>query len=176
MSDQSQPETAAQQPQRPTALLFVYSWDMLLAILALFGALAPFATAGQSNSLPLPVEIVEAVSSASYAAVLIIVASLLTRRRQWVRRLQMVTLGLAVALVAISVVVDRLIGLQVELAPVLVLLLFALVDVLAIVVMTERRVVSWYVEPGPAPAYVTGTLGFWALSGAALIVVQAVVR
>ena len=32
-----------EQERRPGAVLFVYTWDLALAILALFGALAPFA-------------------------------------------------------------------------------------------------------------------------------------
>jgi len=173
-------ESDEEQPQRPTAVLFVYSWDLLLAILALFGVLAPFAgglvVSGQPVSLPLAVQIVAALSSAAYAAVLIIVASLLTRRRRWVRNIQIITLVVAVALAGISVVVQQVTGAHVELGSILVTLLFALVDLLVIVLMTERRVVTWYVEPGAAPRYATGALAFWALTGCALVITEAVIR
>ena len=53
---------------------------------------------------------IAAVSSASYAATLIIIAALLTRKRAWVRQTQIGTLGTAIALAAISVVVGAIVG------------------------------------------------------------------
>jgi hypothetical protein len=166
---------------RPALLLFVYSWDLLLAILAVFGALAPFAggapsASGTTREVPLPVQILAALSSAAYAAVLIMVASVLTRRRSWVRVVQMAVMGIAVPLAGVSVLVLWLVGAQLPVASVLVALLFVLVDTLTIVLMTERRVLDWYTEPGTPPAYVTGTLVFWAASGCAVIAFQAVLR
>jgi len=166
---------------RPAAVLAIYSWDILLSILAVFGALAPFAgalvtTQGQSITLPLPIQILFALSSAAYAAVLIMLASLLTRRRRWVRLTQMTTMGVAIALAGISLLVNVLIGADLQLASVLVTLFVLLIDLLVIVVMTERHVVDWYVEAGSPPRYITGTLVFWALSGIAVIAMLAVLR
>jgi hypothetical protein len=170
-----------EEPARPTVVLFVYSWDLLLAILAVFGALAPFAggvpsTSGSTHQVPLPVQILAALSSAAYAAVLIMVASLLTRRRRWVRLMQMLVMAVAIPLAAISVLVLWVIGAALPLASVLIAILFILVDTLTIVLMTERRVVEWYAEPGTPPRYVSGTLAFWALSGCAVIAFQAALR
>ena len=52
-----------EQERRPGAVLFVYTWDLALAILALFGALASFAggvatSTGGTASLPLAVQII----------------------------------------------------------------------------------------------------------------------
>jgi hypothetical protein len=171
----------AEEQPRPTVLLFVYSWDLLLAILAVFGALAPFAGAlvtasGGSVNLPLPLQIVLALSSASYAAVLIIVASLLTRRKRWVRAMQMATMGLAIVLALASLLVSWLIGADLPPVSLLGILFFVLIDLLAIVLMTERRVADWYTEAGAAPRYATGSLAFWALTGCAVIALLIVVR
>src|SRR5947209_3281122 len=97
------PVRAAQEEERrPALLLAVYSWDMFLAILAIFGALAPFAgqvaLGPRQLEVPLPLQVVAALSSAAYAGVLIIIASLLTRRYRWVQRLQIVTMGLEIAI------------------------------------------------------------------------------
>jgi hypothetical protein len=164
----------AEEQARPTVLLFVYSWDLLLAILAVFGALAPFAgglatSSGQSVSIALPLQIMLALSSASYAAALIIAASLLTRRRRWVRSLQMTIMGVAVVLAVLSVLVSWLVGAGLPVASTLGIIFFVLVDVLTLVLMTERRVVDWYVEPGPPPWYATASVGFWALTGCAVV-------
>lgn len=166
---------------RPAVLLFVYTWDLILAILAVFGALAPFAggvpsTAGQPRQVPLPVQILAALSSAAYAAILIIVASLLTRRRRWVRVAQMSVMAVEIPLAAVSALVLWLIGAGLPVASLLLAILFVLVDALTIVLMTERRVVDWYVEPGSPPGYAIGTLAFWAASGCAVIVFQALLR
>jgi len=166
---------------RPVAVLAVYTWDMLLAILGIFQALAPIGggivnARGQTVEIPLPLQIVLALSAASGAATMIIVASLLTRRRRWVRRLQMATMGVSIGLAAISLIVDALIGAGVPLVSVLIAVLVMLINLLAIVLMTERRVVSWYNEAGRAPQYMTGTLGFWALSGCVAIALLAALR
>jgi hypothetical protein len=171
----------AEEESRPAVVLFVYSWDLLLAILAVFGALAPFAgqlvtTSGQPVNLALPLQIVAALSSAAYAGVLIMVASLLTRRRRWVRRMQLATMAVAIVLAGVSLLVSWLIGSDVPLASVLVTIFFVLIDLLTIVLMTERRVIEWYAEPGAAPRYATGTLAFWALSGCAVIGLLVVLR
>jgi hypothetical protein len=166
-----------EQERRPRALLFVYTWDLALAILAIFGALAPFAGGvatgtGGTASLPLAAQVIAAVSSASYAATLIIVASLLTRRRTWVRQTQIGTLGTAIALAAISVVVGAIVGNGVDATGLVVTLIFVLLDALAIVIMTERRVVSWYDQTATIPAYVWATLAIW-IGGSIMIIVLA---
>jgi hypothetical protein len=162
---------------RPGAVLFVYTWDLALAILAIFGALAPFAGGvatgtGGAASLPLAAQVVAAVSSASYAAILIIVAALLTRKRAWVRQTQIGTLGTAIALAAISLVVGAIVGNGVDATGLVVTLIFVLLDALAIVIMTERRVVSWYDENATIPAYVWATLTIW-IGGSIMIIVLA---
>ena len=66
--------------------------------------LAPFAGAVQSSSgakpLPLAAQVIEAVAAASFAATLIILAALLTRRHAWVRTVQIGTLVTQIALAA----------------------------------------------------------------------------
>jgi hypothetical protein len=166
-----------EQERRPRALLFVYTWDLALAILAIFGALAPFAGGvatgtGGTASLPLAAQVIAAVSSASYAATLIIVASLLTRRRTWVRQTQIGTLGTAIALAAISVVVGAIVGNGVDATGLIVTLIFVLLDALAIVIMTERRVVSWFDQTATIPVYVWATLALW-IGGSIMIIVLA---
>lgn len=167
-----------EQERRPGAVLFVYTWDLALAILALFGALAPFAGGVASSSgvkpLPLAAQIIAAVSSASYAATLIIVASLLTRKRTWVRMTQIWTLATAIALAAISILVSAVAGNGIELTPLLVTLFFVLLDALAIVVMTERRVVGWYDQVASIPVYVWATLVLWVGGSAMIIVIDAI--
>jgi hypothetical protein len=166
-----------EQERRPGAVLFVYTWDLALAILALFGALAPFAGGlatgtGGTASLPLAAQVIAAVSSASYAATLIIVASLLTRKRAWVRLTQIGTLGTAIALAAISLAVGAIVGNGVDATGLIVTLIFVLLDALAIVVMTERRVVTWYDQTATVPVYVWATLGLW-IGGSVMIIVLA---
>jgi hypothetical protein len=166
-----------EQEPRPGAVLFVYTWDLALAILAIFGALAPFAGGvatgkGGTASLPLAAQVVAAVSSASYAATLIIVAALLTRKRAWVRQTQIGTLGTAIALAAISVVVGAIVGNGVDATGLVVTLIFVLLDALAIVIMTERRVVSWYDQTATIPAYVWVTLALW-IGGSVMIIILA---
>lgn len=169
---------AAQSEQRPTLVLIVYCWDMLLGILAIFGALAALggqvAVGARQVTIPLPLQILDALSSAAYAAILIMIASLLTRPKRWIRTVQIVTMAAAVTLVALSLLLTVVTG-GLATVPLLISLLFALLDVLAIVLMTERKITSWYVEPGPVPRYVMGMLGFWVLSSVALLIVESLV-
>lgn len=169
---------AAQSEQRPTLVLVVYCWDMLLGILAIFGALAALggqvAVGSRSVTIPLPLQILDALSSAAYAALLIMVASLLTRPKRWIRLLQIATMAVAIALLALSLVFAAVTG-GLATVPLLVSLLFVLLDVLAIVVMTDRRITQWYVEPGTMPRYALGTLVFWAASSVALVTVEALI-
>ncbi|MEA2637049.1 MAG: hypothetical protein QOE18_106 [Chloroflexota bacterium] len=169
-----------EQEHRPGAVLFVYTWDLALAIFALFGALAPFAGAVQSSTgvkpLPLSLQVIAAVSSAAYAATLIIIAALLTRPRAWVRLTQIGTLGTAIALAAISIAVGAIVGNGIAVTPLLVTLFFVLLDGLAIVVMTERRVVGWYDQPASVPVYVWATLVLWIGGSAITIIVGAILH
>ena len=169
---------AAQADQRPTLALIVYCWDMLLGILAIFGALAALggqvAVGSRLVTIPLPLQSLDALSSGTYAAVLIMIASLLTRPQRWIRQVQIVTLSTAISLVALSLLLAGITG-GLTPVPLLISLLFALLDLAAIVVMTERRIKNWYVEPGGTPRYVLGTLAFWGASSVALLIVEALV-
>ena len=166
---------AAQSGQRPTLVLIVYCWDVLLGILAILGALTALggqvAVESRTVTIPLPLQILDAMSSAAYAAVLIVIASLLTRPKRWIRTVQIVTMTAAVVLVALSVLLAGITG-GLATVPLLVSLLFALLDTATIVVMTERRIKDWYVEPGGVPPYMVGTLAFWAASSVALLIVE----
>jgi hypothetical protein len=167
-----------QEQRRPGAVLFVYTWDLALAILALFVTLAPFAGAVQSSSgakaLPLAAQIIEAVAYAAFAATLIILASLLTRRHAWIRTAQIVTFATQITLAAISEVVLAISGNSAGLPGLLGTLILVLLDVLAIAIMTDRRVMSWYDRPAPIPVYVWATLGLWVAGSGVNIVLDAV--
>ena len=175
---QSPAPTVTEEERRPAAILAIYSWDMLLALLALLGALAAFggqATVGNRTvKVSLGEQILAAVSSASFAGLLIILATLLTRRHRWVRIAQIVTMATAIAIGAVSLLLPAVLpgqGLQTSsLTGVLVLV----VDAAVIVAMTGQRVVAWYnLTQARMPSYISGTIGFWAASSAVLIVLQA---
>jgi hypothetical protein len=55
-------------------------------------------------------------------------------------------------------------------------LFFVLLDALAIVVMTERRVVSWYDQRASVPVYVWATLVLWVGGSATTIIVGAILH
>jgi hypothetical protein len=148
-----------EQERRPGAVLFVYTWDLALAILALFGALAPFAGAVQTGS-------------GKTAAIPLV--ALLTRKRAWVRLTQIGTLATAMGLAAISIVVGAIVGNGVDAPALIVTLIFVLLDALAIVIMTERRVVHFYDQVASIPAYVWATLGLWVGGSVMTIVIDAV--
>ena len=171
------PSGGAAQEQRPTLLLLVFAWDMVSAILAVFEALAPFAggvaIGSQQQEIPLGIQVLDAVSPAAYGTVLIILASLITRRHRWVQRMQILAFALAVALQGVALLVAVFRG-GVDIVPVLTTLLFMLLNILAIVVMTEKRVSAWYTQAVPVPRYMSGTLGFWLATDAALLVIAAV--
>lgn len=171
------PAGGATQEERPTLLLVVFAWDMLSAILAVFEALAPFAggvaVGAQQQEIPVGVQVLEALSPAAYATVLIILASLITRRHSWIQRIQIRTFVLALVLQGTALVIAIVRG-GIDLVPVLTTLLVMLLNALAIVVMTEKRVKAWYTQAMPAPRYMTGTLGFWLATYVALLIVAAV--
>lgn len=164
--------------RRPGGVLFVYSWDLVLALGAIIAALAAFggglSVGDQTFDVPIPLQIVSALRSACYAAALIIVATLLTRRLRWVRITQIVILSLAILLIVVSLATGRVISKHgADYQVLLGNLLFVLIDAAAIVVMTGNRVRDWYQGPGDVPLYARGTIAFWAASSAALIVFQA---
>ena len=163
--------------QRPWPVLIVYTWDLLIGIIAIFGALAALGgkiTVGaRTVALPLPLQVLDALSAAAFAATLIVVATLLTRRNRWIRRVQIATLATAVSLLSLSVVLGEARGGIATLA-LLVSLLIILLHLGVIVVMTERRITDWYAEPGPPPRYVLATLAFWAATNLALLLVEAI--
>jgi hypothetical protein len=170
--------TITDEDRRPAAILAIYSWDMVLALLALLGALAAFggqATVGSRTvSVSLAEQILAAVESASFAALLIILATLLTRRQRWVRRAQITTLVTAIVLGAVSLMVAAFLPGQGLQASALTAVLVLIVDAAAIVALTGQRVITWYSgADGRIPRYVSGTVVFWAGSSTVLIVLQA---
>lgn len=173
----SRAPTTTEEERRPASILAIYSWDMVLALLALLGALAAFggqATAGNRTvSVGLGEQILAAVESASFAGLLIILATLLTRRTRWVRTAQMVTLGTAIALGAVSLLLAAVVPGQGLQTSALTALLVLVVDAAAIVALTAQRVVGWYNGSGAMPRYISGTIVFWATTSAVLIVLQA---
>jgi hypothetical protein len=167
-----------EQEHRPGAVLYVYTWDLILVILAFLVTLAPFAGAVQSSSgvqpLPFSAQVIEAVSSAAFAATLIILASLLTRRHAWVRIVQIGTLVTHITLAILSEVVLAISGNSAGVPGLLGTLLFVLLDGLAILIMTDRRVVTWYDKPAPIPVYVWAVLVLWIGGSGLNIVLDAV--
>jgi hypothetical protein len=159
-------------------VLYVYTWDLILVILAFLVTLAPFAGAVQSSSgakaLPFTAQVIEAVSSAAFGATLIILAALLTRRQAWVRTVQVGTLATHITLAILSEVVLAISGNSAGVPGLLGTLLFVLLDGLAILIMTDRRVVSWYDQKAPIPVYVWATLVLWVGGSSLNIVLDAV--
>src|SRR5947209_1664347 len=136
--------------RRPTAILLVYTWDMVRAILVFFVAFAAFGGAtdvsGKTVQLSTPVQILLALSSAALGAVLLLIGILLTRHAAWLRRAQITVLGMAVGIgLATFAVVQARGGFHVE--QLIGTALLALVDLLALFAMTGRRVVAWYRDP-----------------------------
>ena len=162
--------------RRPTAILLVYTWDMVRAILVFFVAFAAFGGAtdvsGKTVQLSTPVQILLALSSAALGAVLLVIGILLTRHAAWLRRAQITVLGMAVGIgLATFAVVQARGGFHIE--QLLGTALLALVDLLALFAMTGRRVASWYRDPGPVPMYVGALVAFWAAVSAAYLVIEA---
>lgn len=167
---------STQTDQRPWPVLIVYTWDLLIGIVAIFGALAALGgkvTVGtRTVTLPPPLQVLDALSAGAFAATLIVVATLLTRRNRWIRWVQIATLATAVSLLSLSVVLGEMRG-GIETVALLVSVLVILLHLAVIVVMTERRITDWYAEPGRPPRYVLATLAFWAASNLALLLVEA---
>lgn len=174
---QAKAQTETDEEKRPAVILAIYSWDMLLAILALLAALAAFAGEATVGSRTVNVtigeQILAAVSAASLAALLVILAILLARRQRWVRRAQIMTFATAIALGAASLLVALLPGQGLQAVSALTSLLLLLLDAIALVALTGQRVVAWYNAGVAMPRYIRATIGFWAASSAVLIVIQA---
>jgi hypothetical protein len=169
--------TDADDEQRPTALLLVYTWDLVRAILVFFIAFAVFGggtdVAGKTVELSTAVQIVVALSYAAFGAVLLLLGMVLTRHSAWIRRAQITVLGMAVGIGLVSFAVVQVHG-GFQVAALLLTLLLALIDLLALFAMTSRRIVAWYREPGPVPVYIGGLIAFWAAVSAASIVVSGI--
>ncbi|HEY2704202.1 MAG TPA: hypothetical protein VGL20_10975 [Candidatus Dormibacteraeota bacterium] len=164
--------------RRPTALLLVYTWDMVRGILALFGAITAFGADvivhGRTVHVSVLSQVLAALASASLAAALFVVGTLLTRRRAWVRRAQIVLLLMDVALAVVSVAVDEITAhAGLDLPPLLGVALFALIDLCAVTAMTGPRIAAWYREPGPVPLHVGGLIAFWAATSVAFVALRA---
>jgi hypothetical protein len=174
---QTNAQTEAGDEQRPAIILAIYTWDMLLALLALLAALAAFAgqaTVGSRTvSVSIGEQILAAVSAASLAGLLIILATLLTRRQRWVRYAQIITFVTAIIIGATSLLVALLPGQGLQAVSALTSILLLLLDAIAIVALTGRRVVAWYNAGVAMPAYISATIGFWAASSVVLTVLQA---
>ncbi len=169
--------TDADEERRPTALLLVYTWDLVRAILVFFVAFAAFGGAtdvsGKTVQLSTPVQILLALSSAALGAVLLLIGMLLTRHAAWIRRAQMIVLAMMVGIgLASFAVVQARSGFHIE--QLLGTVLLALIDLLALYAMAGRRVAAWYRDPGPVPMYIGMLVAFWAAVSAAYIVIAAV--
>jgi hypothetical protein len=162
--------------RRPVSLILVYTWDIVRAIFALLGALAAFAdqvsVGGRVITQSTGAQIVAAVASASLAASLFVIGTLLIRRSAWVRRAQIVILAMDAAIALGSVGVYELSAHAFDLPPLLITALFSLVDLCAVTAMTSPRVSAWFREPGPVPLYVGGLIAFWAATSVALVLLR----
>ncbi len=170
--------SAEESERRPTALLLVYTWDVLRGIFALLGALAAFADQVSFGARVVPIgtaaQIIAALASASLAAALMVIGTLLIRRQAWVRRAQVVVLLMDTAIAVGSVVVYELSAhAGLDLPPLLGAALFGLLDLTAVLAMSGPRVRTWFTEPGPVPFYVGGLIAFWAATSVAFVLLRA---
>jgi hypothetical protein len=160
--------------RRPSVLLFVMTWDMVRAVLALFVAFASFAGRqenGHDVAVSTVVQVFQALASAALAVSLFLIGTLLTRRSAWIRKAQWIVLGMAIGLNAVTVTVTMVTdSTSRDLATGLGSALFALVDALVIVAMTGPRIRAWFDEPGVIPTYIGALIAFWAASSGAFFV------
>lgn len=161
--------------RRPPALVFVYTWDIVRAILAIFAALGSFSGTRRQNGrdvgVPVGVQVLEALAAGALAIALFLIGTLLTRRAAWVRRAQVIVLVMAIILngvtVTVAMVTDETAR---DLATGLVSGLLVLVDILVVFVMTSPRMKRWFSEPGVVPIYLGGLVAFWAAASGAFFV------
>jgi hypothetical protein len=163
--------------RRPTALLLVYTWDVLRAILALFAAVAAFGdiTVGSRVvHVSTVAQVLTALAAASLAAALFVVGTLLTRHSAWVRRAQIVVMVMDIAMIWGSVAAYEVAAhAGLDTTPLFGAALFSLVDLCAVVAMTGPRVRARFTEPGPVPLYVGGLIAFWAATSVAFVALRA---
>jgi len=164
------------QERRPTAILLVYTWDMVRAILVYFVAFAAFGggtdVTGHTVKLSTAVQILLALSSAALGTTFLLTGMLLTRHSAWVRRAQITVLGMAVGIGLLTFAVVQVRG-GFHVEELFGTLLLTFVDLLALFAMTGRRVAAWYRDPGPVPMYIGGLVAFWAAVSAAYLVIAA---
>lgn len=161
--------------RRPPLLVFVYTWDVVRAILALFAAIGSFSGTRRQNghdvSVPIAVQILEALAAGALAIALFLIGTLLTRRAAWVRRAQWIVLAMAITLNVVTVTVSMVTDESArDLATGLVSALLVLVDLLVVFVMTGSRMKRWFHEPGVVPTYIGGLIAFWAAASGAFFV------
>ena len=160
--------------ERPPRLVFVYTWDIVRAVLAMLAALAAFSGGidanGRAVPISLPEQLLDAVSAGCYAAVLISLSVLLGRRQAWVRRAQLAVLGVSALLIVASLFALLLTGGAYREAFIGNGLFLAL-DAAAVWSLTRADAGTWYLVPGVTPRYISFPAAFWAASSAAIIVI-----
>ena len=168
--------SAGDAERRPTALLLVYTWDLLRAILALFGAVAAFGDVSIGNRIvhvSTVTQILTALAAASLAGALFVVGTLLPRHAAWVRRAQIVVMLMDIAMIWGSVLVYEIAARNgLDTTPLFGAAIFSLVDVAAVYAMTGPRVKAWFTEPGPVPLYLGGLIAFWAATSVAFVLLR----
>jgi len=170
------PEAGA---RRPLALLFVYTWDILSALLVFFIALAAFGGGreqqGRVVSVPLAVQILQALAFVALGAALIIVGTLLTRRQAWVRRAQIGVLAMKIVLESGSTGATWVVDASARTwGTLLGSLLLVLLDLLALLAVTGPRLRAWFTEPGEIPLYLGSLVVFWAAASVAFFILDIV--
>ena len=136
------------------------------------GALAAFGggieQGGKLLDVPLWEQVVAAISSAAYGAALIILAVLLSRREQWIRRSQQAILFLSAVFIVVSVAVTALVS-RPDLGPALIGgSAFMALDLAAIYSLRRPDAHRWYLAPGSTPRYVSGAVALWFSTGIAI--------
>ena len=167
--------SAGDAERRPTALLLVYTWDLLRAILALFGAVAAFGDVSIGNRVvhvSAIGQVVTALAAASLAASLFVVGTLLPRRSAWVRRAQIVVMLMDIAMICGSILVYEVAARSLDTTPLFGAAIFVLIDLAAVYAMTGPRVRTWFTEPGPVPLYLGGLIAFWAATSVAFVLLR----
>ncbi|TMD07643.1 MAG: hypothetical protein E6I76_01890 [Chloroflexi bacterium] len=168
--------SAGDAERRPTALLLVYTWDLLRAILALFGAVAAFGDVSIGNRIvhvSTVAQVLTALAAASLAAALFVVGTLLPRHAAWVRRAQVVVMVMDIAMIWGSVLVYEVAARGgIDTTPLFGAAIFSLIDLSALFAMTGPRVRAWFTEPGPVPLYLGGLIAFWAATSAAFVLLR----
>ena len=160
--------------ERPPRLVFVYTWDIIRAVLALLAALSAFAGGyevhGKAVALPLWEQIAGGVGSAAYAAALIVVAALLARREMWVRKAQLLILLLSAAMIAASVIPAAT---SADLLPLLLsAAAFLALDAAAVYSLTREDAHRWYIAPTTTPRYMTACVALWLAGSLTLLIVE----